>query len=68
MRGAAADYLCEHCGVAAAQWAYDHKDSDERTGDVGGGRFYAYSVKIEHYIPLCLSCHWRFDRTPSAEP
>lgn len=67
-RGLATLHACVHCGVSARQWAYDHNDPDERIGDTGRGRLMPFSVNIEHYIPLCLSCHWRFDRAPSPEP
>lgn len=56
-RGRAADYACQHCGDTAAQWAYDHADPDSRT-DRRGCR---YSPDPSHYIPLCHSCHRRFD-------
>ena len=55
----AARYRCRHCGCSAEHWAYDHADPDERLSRDG----LAYSVKgFEHYIPLCVPCHRRFDQ------
>lgn len=53
----AANYSCAHCPDAAQSWAYDHNDPDEKESDRG-----PYSVKREHYLPLCYSCHTRFDK------
>jgi len=47
---------CLHCGEQASEWAYDHQDPDERISARG-----AFSDKKEHYIPLCVSCHRKFD-------
>lgn len=55
-RGPAANYPCVNCGAEARQWAYDHADPNERSSDVG-----PYSVDIEHYQPMCVPCHKRFD-------
>jgi len=59
-RGAASNYECAHCGGRAAHWAYDHLDPDERIGK-DHGRMLPYSLDLDHYMPLCLSCHKRFD-------
>lgn len=61
-RGRAADYLCRHCGEQAKQWAYDHLDPDQMTSPSG-----TYSAKPQHYVPLCVSCHRRFDIDYAAE-
>lgn len=57
LRGPVQEYDCAHCGSAAAYWAYDHADSDELVDERGC----PYSPNPEHYIPLCGSCHKRFD-------
>ena len=57
-RGRAAGQACQHCGSPADQWSYDHLDPDERQSDQG-----AFSLKPEHYRPLCYSCHTRFDHS-----
>lgn len=56
-RGRAAEHQCRHCDRQAAEWAYDHTDPDELTSDKGQ----AYSLDPEHYLPLCRSCHRKFD-------
>lgn len=61
-RGQASLHVCTHCGGTAAEWAYDHKDPDEMTGDEGHGNLILYSADPTHYIPLCALCHRRFDR------
>lgn len=48
------------CGRRAYQWAYDHGDVDERRG-LSGGHEFIYSLKLEHYVPLCASCHKLLD-------
>lgn len=50
--GPASGYACVDCSGVAAHWAYDHADPDEKTSDCG-----PYSVKPEHYVPRCVSCH-----------
>ena len=55
-RGLASLLSCQHCGRRAAQWAYDHTCPDERASEDG-----PYSINIMRYIPLCVSCHKRFD-------
>lgn len=56
-RGPASDHSCVDCGGTAKEWAYDHKDPEERAHPQG-----AFSLKVEHYQPMCVSCHRRFDR------
>lgn len=64
-RGKARDYSCTLCPEQAAEWSYDHKDPDERTtwvtGQTGNQIMVVFSHKIEHYEPLCRSCHRRRD-------
>ena len=57
LHGRAADQTCLHCGNPAAEWAYDHSDPDQRVSATGQ----PYSVDPDHYLPLCRSCHRRFD-------
>lgn len=54
VRGPASEHACR-CGSAADQWAYDHADPDEVQGK------HPYSLKPEHYRPLCRSCHVKED-------
>lgn len=66
IRGPAIDQTCTHCGNAARAWAYDHADPNERiqmvTNSKGAVVQAPFSVDISHYMPLCASCHSRFDR------
>jgi len=55
-RGAASEHSCCECGGTAAQWAYDHRDPNQRVSECG-----AYSLSIERYQPMCVQCHKRFD-------
>lgn len=56
--GSATQHRCAHCEKQAAHWAYDHKDPDAVTGRAGRDVPAAkYSLKPEHYFPLCRSCH-----------
>lgn len=52
-RGRADTHTCAHCGAQARDWAYDH----------GGNPVVGlkYSVNPSDYIPLCRTCHRRFD-------
>jgi NAD-dependent SIR2 family protein deacetylase len=58
LHGAASLHRCRHCDGSASDWAYDHSDPDQV--EEGPGR--TYSLKPEHYIPLCKSCHGKFDK------
>jgi hypothetical protein len=56
-RGPAAEHACAHgCGRAADQWAYDHSCPNERQSATG-----PFSTDLDRYMPLCSSCHKRFD-------
>lgn len=55
-RGKASDHSCSECGNRARHWAYDNADPFEREDD--GGR---YSTNLNHYRPMCVSCHRKFD-------
>jgi hypothetical protein len=59
-RGRAREHPCAHCGDPAVQWAYDHRDPNERFGPKNRS-LVAYSLDIDRYIPLCVPCHNRFD-------
>lgn len=59
LRGLASNYECEHCGRKADHWAYDHSDPDALVSNDG---MYPYSSDPTRYLPLCQSCHVRFDR------
>lgn len=56
VRGPAAAQTCP-CGVAAAHWAYDNADPDERIHRDGR----RYSADPDHYRAMCVSCHKLFD-------
>ena len=61
-RGLAAAHSCAHCSGPAEQWAYDHLDPDERIAQPDeAGHGCRYSLDQARYIPLCTSCHRRFD-------
>ena len=55
---------CARCAKPAREWAYDHLDPHEKT-DTWGGFEVRYSVNVEHYQPLCRSCHRAFDANRS---
>lgn len=57
VRGPARLLTCAECGKSAEQWAYDHLDPDERTGENSGRRTVRYSIDLDHYQPLCVPCH-----------
>jgi len=56
VRGRAREYSCTECGKQAQHWAYDNADPSERKYD--GLR---YSTDPNHYRPMCVSCHRKFD-------
>lgn len=61
-KGSASQYKCVGCGDAAAHWAYDNKDPDELVGTSGfRGEGLRYSTNPDHYQPMCVPCHRRFD-------
>lgn len=62
LRGRAAEYRCEHCGEQAEQWAYDHLDPEPLIGK----NLAPYSLDVSRYIPLCRTCHKRFDMSQRA--
>ena len=64
-RGKASTFTCP-CGAPAAEWAYDHADPDELIGEKNG-RPVPYSLYLDHYRPLCQSCHKRLDQRADRE-
>ncbi|WP_200215402.1 hypothetical protein [Micromonospora coerulea] len=61
-RGSASDYLCR-CGKQAEQWAYSHADFRQRADSEGRETGRPHSANPDHYLPMCRSCHSRFDST-----
>lgn len=63
VRGSATAQNCWHCGLPAEHWAYDHADPDELIELRHGDRRVEtrYSTNLDHYIPLCVPCHSRYD-------
>ncbi len=62
--GSAKKQSCYECGETAAEWTYDHTDSDEKVDETYNYPR-PYSLKPEHYKPMCISCHRRFDNLDS---
>lgn len=66
VRGRASEYRCQ-CGAQSEEWAYDHADPNALLEKVtmprGNVREAPYSLDPNHYIPMCKSCHSRFDAT-----
>lgn len=56
VKGSPRNHICP-CGAPARQWAYDHKDPDERSA----AGVHAYSTKPEHYVAMCVPCHKKAD-------
>jgi hypothetical protein len=61
VRGKADDYVCFHCQAQARHRAYDDCDSKVQRGPVPSGLILDFSSNPWHYIPLCVSCHFKFD-------
>lgn len=56
-RGPARTFWCLQCDSRADEWAYDDQDESELFSEKG----HRYSLKPEHYIPLCVPCHRKID-------
>ena len=56
-RGKAGGHLCEFCGVAARDWAFNHESA--KGPILYGDR--PYSPNPNDYIPLCVPCHRKWD-------
>ncbi len=64
-RGPASSHPCARCGwPEASGWAYDREDPDEVRGWVHGpkGGMRTWSLDLDHYLPLCITCHLALDR------
>lgn len=57
-RGPASEQRCEHCEETADDWAYDHSDPEELYRPEYGS---PYSLDTARYLPLCRTCHIKFD-------
>lgn len=62
-RGHPHEHPCQNCGQQARDWAYDGKDPDELIGisNSSTGTTAPYSLNMDHYVPLCRSCHTLLD-------
>lgn len=56
--GPAREHGCVGCDERAVDWAYDGEDPEELSED---GRTRPYSLKLEHYRPMCRACHRQSD-------
>lgn len=59
-QGRAAEHDCHRCGEPADEWSYNHADPNELIDEDLG---LPYSLSSDHYVPMCKSCHVRFDAT-----
>ena len=59
-RGVASSYTCAHCGETAAEWAYDRTDPNPLVDEYRGFQI-EYSGNPNRYMPLCISCHRKYD-------
>ena len=65
--GSASRYDCVSCGEPAKDWAYDGTDPTYLLGaDRPGNSLVRFSRFPEFYMPLCILCHKRRDRTETA--
>lgn len=55
--GDPSEHECVTCGNSAHEWAYDHEDPEEKYNRKG----HPYSTHLEHYRPMCRSCHRKED-------
>lgn len=55
-KGSPSEYQCRECGKEAAQWAYNNTCDDEIQDKQG-----RYCTHPDHYVPMCVSCHKKFD-------
>lgn len=53
-------HLCISCFKPATEWAYLHLG--EIKYDFVGGVTVPYSTNLDHYGPMCGSCHTRMDK------
>lgn len=59
-RGPASQFQCVRCDRGAQEWAYDHSDPRALV-ETRGVTDLTYSEDPAHYLPMCKSCHKRFD-------
>lgn len=57
-RGKASEHRCTQCDKQAQVWALIDGRGKSRFGTGKQGR---YSTRLEDYMPLCRSCHRRYD-------
>jgi len=63
VRGSALDQACMFCERQAQDWAYDHLDPKEQHGLKHGRKVpMAFSLDLQHYVPVCGTCHVAWDR------
>lgn len=60
-KGRASAFICR-CGKRAEQWAYTHSDLDVQHDTDGREAGRPFSPDPAHYVPMCRSCHIRYDR------
>lgn len=62
LRGRASEHRCVGCDRPGYAWAYQHNAGEEELRSEDGS---PYSENIlEHYAPMCLSCHVKMDKSP----
>lgn len=60
-KGSASAHRCAGgCGRQAEEWAYDRSDPNEVT-DTRHGVLVRHSADLDHYQPMCRTCHRRLD-------
>jgi cytochrome c553 len=61
IKGSASQFPCAECGGPARHWAYSHADAAELRMTHGRQAGSPYSANPDHYAPMCVKCHARFD-------
>lgn len=66
--GRAAEHNCIACENPATAWAYQHDCPEElielqQWRSKGDRRPIPYCMHLEHYAPMCTSCHSKLDNT-----
>lgn len=67
-KGKASDYPCSNssCNKRAVHWAYDGLDPDQ-VFEVPESRTHPYSYDLNHYTPMCSTCHNQYDHKMRAK-
>lgn len=65
--GKAVALACSSCGEPAREWAFNHDTSPEFVRHHPDGMPYSARGQVD-YIPLCVSCHRRYDRNLTEKP